>query len=129
MYKLATIKFSTGRIENQTNEVYPENIFFTVDVSFLNNNRNDNAHIRVVLFDLSEEKVRVDVRKFRLSRRQGARPSRTVTFDVSGLESFEIYVVIKQEGSFREVKQSVLRNAIAFDETGEPTKLPLRPTV
>jgi hypothetical protein len=123
--KLAKITYSTGPIDNQTDSLYPEPIYSTVDISLLNNSKTRNARIKIKLFALDGQKTKVSSLNFKVKPQE----SKTKTVDTSALSNFEIEVTVKQKGSFKQVKRTVLLTATGRDEFGQfVSRLPLKVT-
>lgn len=121
--KMAKITYSTGPIDNSADAPYPEPVYATVDINILNNSKFRNAKIKIKLFALNGEKTLVETLEFRVKPEE----NKERTLNVSTLESFEIQVIVRQKGSFKQVKRTVLRTATGRDELGQfVSRLPLK---
>jgi hypothetical protein len=120
---LARVLFSTGPIDNETDPIYPEPIYSTVDVIVLNNHNQRNANIIVRVYELNGTKTLVQTER----RTVGPNASENIQLNVSTIARFEIQLIIRQKGAFNRVRRTVLKNAIGRDESGEfVSRLPLR---
>ena len=113
---MGTVKYSTGPIDNEGVSIYATDpIYSTVTVSILNNNNDEQAQAKIILYELNGEKTQVDTEVLNFN----PQVSKKVTLDVSSLDTFEIQVVITQEGGPKKVQRRVLWTATGKDEIGE----------